>query len=95
MCVFVEDEVVTRQGCPEEDCGSCVNCKDTLKKSEVLAESAVSAVLNKSMFSLHRLQDLKSRHKDSFFHNLLFLCMRPKERLIGPCVIGSRMIVDQ
>ena len=26
-----------------------------------------------------RVQDLKLRRKDSFFHNLLFLCVRPKE----------------
>ena len=50
--VFVEDGSCTKQGCPEEDCGNCLNSKDTLKKSEVLAERK-SAVLNENVFSLH------------------------------------------
>ena len=67
---------------------------DRLKKSEVLAERK-SAVLNENVFSLHPSTRPKFRCKDSFFHNLLFLCVRPKERPMGPYVIGSKMIVDQ
>ena len=47
----MEDGSCTQQGCPEEDSGNRVNYKDTLKKSEVLAERK-AAVLNENVFSL-------------------------------------------
>ena len=84
----------TEQGCLEEDCGSCVNWHTKeIRGPGWKKECCVEGKCVPS--SVVQVQDLKSRHKVSFFYNLLFLWVRPKERPMGPYVIGSWMIVDQ